>query len=57
MSLRLWRLNPITGLWSVARAVTAETASEWLAIWRKDEPGVEFKVSKNKPPNPFMKGV
>ena len=48
-NLYLWRKNPATGLWSMARDVVTETASAWLALFQKDEPGVEFRVALRKP--------
>ena len=35
--------------WIVERKVTQDTATSWLAIFRKDESGVEFKIAKRKP--------
>jgi len=32
------------------RQVTEQTAQEWLAVYRKDEPGVLFLASARKPP-------
>ena len=30
--MRLWKYNKITGFWNVVRAVTSDTAVEWLQI-------------------------
>lgn len=45
----LWRYNPTTGFWSLARGCTAETALMWLAVFQKDEPDVAFKLSPRRP--------
>jgi len=50
--LGLWRYNKRTGYWDRVRSVSPETKDEWLAIWKKDEPESEFKVSQNRPSNP-----
>lgn len=50
--LTLWagRTSVSEGYRFVAeREVTEETAQEWLKIYRADEPGVIFIVSKNRP--------
>jgi hypothetical protein len=50
--MTLWslRTNPARGNHFVAeRKVTNETAQQWLAIFRADEPKVLFLVSKSKP--------
>lgn len=47
--LRLWRYDKITGYWKVERTVSPETASQWLAIFQKDQPGETFKVSTSRP--------
>jgi len=35
--------------WVAERKVTDATAQDWLAVFRKDEPGVLFLVAKRKP--------
>jgi lysophospholipase L1-like esterase len=48
--VKLWRKGPITGLWQVARTIdTPADEQAWLEVFKRDEPTVEFKVSKNKP--------
>ena len=54
-SLRLWKLNEITGLWDYQRTVTPETADEWRRIFQIDEPKATFVVSKNKPIPPALR--
>jgi len=51
-TLTLWssRTSPVRGNHFVAeREVTEETAQQWLKVFREDEPGILFLVSKNKP--------
>ena len=48
-SLRLWKYNQITGLWDYQRTVTEETQDKWLGIFRQDEPGEYFKISRSTP--------
>lgn len=50
--MKLWsrRYSPARGnFWKIERDVTDETAQGWLAVFRKNEPGVIFLVSKRKP--------
>lgn len=50
--MTLWslRTNPARCNHFVAeRKVTNETAQQWLAVFRADEPNVLFLVSKTKP--------
>jgi hypothetical protein len=47
--LHLWRKSRTSGLWRIARDVTPETAEQWLAIFRRDEPEETFVVSARKP--------
>jgi len=50
--LTLWslRTNTAVGNHFVAeRKVTEETAQQWLAVFRKDEPSVIFIVCAKKP--------
>lgn len=50
--LTLWagRTSVTRGYEFVAeRGVTEETAQQWLAVFRKDEPNVIFIVSARKP--------
>ena len=48
----LWsrRNHPARGnYWKAEREVTERTAQDWLKVFRDDEPGVIFLVSKRKP--------
>lgn len=48
----LWakRWNVAHGVtWSKERSVTPDTAENWLAIFQKDEPEIEFRLSDKKP--------
>ena len=47
--MTLWKYNKITGYWVAVRSVTDETKEQWLALFKRDEPGELFKVSKHKP--------
>lgn len=50
--LTLWskRHTPARGnFWQAEREVTEETAQQWLAIFRADEPKVLFLVNNRKP--------
>jgi hypothetical protein len=50
MTLWAGRFSVTSGYGFVAeRKVTEETAQDWLEVFRKDEPGVIFLVSKTKP--------
>lgn len=35
--------------WQAEREVTEESAQQWLAVFRSDEPGVLFLVNNRKP--------
>lgn len=51
--MTLWslRITPARGLhWVAERKVTAETAAQWLAVFRSDEPSVRFAVASRRPP-------
>jgi len=51
-TLTLWslRTNAARGNHFVAeRQVTEENAQEWLAVFRKDEPNVQFLATPRKP--------
>jgi hypothetical protein len=48
----LWRYDAITGMWKLERNCEKETASDWLAVFKKDEPSVVFILSRKKPRNP-----
>jgi len=48
-SKALWRYNKITGYWTHERNVTDETEHQWLARFKKDDPEVDFVISKSKP--------
>ena len=47
--MKLWKYNPVTGYWIIAREVQSNTAKQWLAVFQKDEPHAHFKLSKNRP--------
>lgn len=47
--LFLWKLNKVTGYWVQERDVMAETAKQWLGVFKKDDPTAEFKVSSRRP--------
>jgi len=49
LPLTLWRYNSISGYWREVRDVLPENKEAWLEIFRKDEPDIFFKVSKNRP--------
>lgn len=51
-SLRLWRFGKVSGLWSVERVVTLDTAEAWLAKFRQDAPGDHFVVAARRPSKP-----
>jgi hypothetical protein len=51
-ALSLWsrRFSVARGWeWKIERGITPENANEWLRAFRKDEPGIEFKVSRSRP--------
>ncbi|MCK9530444.1 MAG: hypothetical protein M0R77_07775 [Gammaproteobacteria bacterium] len=35
--------------WQLERECSKENAQAWLAVFQKDEPEIEFKLSKKKP--------
>jgi hypothetical protein len=45
----LWRYNRTTGLWDFCRRCAAQSAQQWLGVWRKDEPGETFRLAKHRP--------
>ena len=50
--MKLWslRYSPARGWhWRLEREVSAETASEWLRVFRLDEPRVEFRIAGKQP--------
>lgn len=51
-NLQLWRYGEITGFWKPERTVTEETATLWLAIFKRDEPKAHFTISRNTPKGP-----
>jgi hypothetical protein len=50
--MKLWRYNRITGYWIVQRAVNFDTATRWLAIFERDEPGESFLIGSKRPTRP-----
>lgn len=49
--MKLWskRMSVAYGwMWKHERDVTAETMLEWLLIFRKDEPGIDFVLTDGK---------
>jgi hypothetical protein len=46
---KLWRKDPITGYWKLARTCDIGTAHQWLLVFQKDEPDVTFKLSPKRP--------
>lgn len=49
--MQLWQYNKATGYWVHVRAVTRETAAQWLAVFQQDAPGEVFKIAASKPRN------
>ncbi len=49
MLTNIWRFNAVTGCWMLVRDCYKENARRWLEIFKGDEPGVVFKVSKKRP--------
>lgn len=45
----IWRRDPRSGLWRVARDSLPQNTDAWLKVLRDTEPGVEFKASRRKP--------
>lgn len=45
----LWRLNRISGLWTLERKCDPATAKRWLEVFQSDDPNSVFKLSKTKP--------
>ncbi len=45
----LWKFNKVTGYWVYQRTCSEEEGSQWLKIFKSDEPKESFKLSKNKP--------
>jgi hypothetical protein len=45
----LWRYNRVTGYWVQVRRVEDATAEEWLRIYREDDQGTLYVVSKRRP--------
>jgi len=44
------RFSPVRGNhWSIERECAADTVQAWLAIFRRDEPGVTFIASNRRP--------
>jgi hypothetical protein len=48
----LWRMNPTTGYWELARQCAVINASHWLHVLQRDEPNVQFVLSRRKPKLP-----
>lgn len=48
----LWRYNPTTGYWNIARQCAAINGTMWLAVFQRDEPNVKFVLSSKKPRKP-----
>lgn len=48
----LWRYNPTTGYWEVARQCSAINSQHWLYVFQRDEPNVRFVLSRKKPKLP-----
>lgn len=50
--IKLWskRFDSAYGWrWHIERECCSETAKQWLDVFSKDEPHIEFKLSVNKP--------
>jgi hypothetical protein len=45
----LWRLNQRSGRWEHQRDCAQALAADWLALYRRDEPGAEFRLSEKEP--------
>ena len=44
------RFTPARGWhWELERGCNISTANDWLEVFQKDEPTVEFKISKKTP--------
>ena len=41
--------------WKIEREVSDDTANDWLKVFQRDEPAVDFVVSKRKPRVPANK--
>jgi len=52
MLTNIWRYNPVTGCWRLARDAYRESAKTWLKLLQDDEPGVHFKISDRRPKTP-----
>ena len=35
--------------WQLERECNIETSSQWLEVFKKDDPSIEFKLSNKKP--------
>lgn len=45
-----WRYSVAKGYhWQFERPCNLGNASEWLEVYKKDEPNVKFKISDKKP--------
>ena len=50
--ITLWKYNKVTGYWIVCRQCEEDTAQSWLTIFKQDEPGSMFVLSRRKPSQP-----
>ena len=49
MTTKLWRYNPITGYWTLARVCDAQTATEWLRVYQLDDALGVYRIANRKP--------
>jgi len=47
--MKLWEYNKITGYWNFVRSVKAETADQWLSLFRQDNPLGIYMLSSKRP--------
>lgn len=45
----IWRRDPQSGSWRVARDSLPQNVEAWLKVFRETEPGVEFLSAKRRP--------
>lgn len=48
-STKLFRFNEVTGAWVLERTCDADTAQQWLAVYRKDSPAEKFVLADKRP--------
>jgi hypothetical protein len=49
MTTKLWRYDPITGYWDIARVCDADTAADWLRVFQADDALGVYRLSQRRP--------